>query len=171
MTTEEEIVLAAQAGDRQAFAELVERHKDWVYRLCYAIVRSHAEADDATQETMIHAWRELPKLRRADAWAGWLRRIAVRAAIDTTRSRPRTREVDPGAAPFADPATEAAGRDEMERALLRLEPRDRALVALRFYLDLDVPAVAATMGIPVGTAKSRLHRTLAHLRTVLESEP
>ncbi len=164
-------MLAARAGDTKAFAELVERHGIPVYRLCFAILRSHAEAEDAAQETMIHAWRELPKLRRPGAWSGWLRRIAVRSSIDVARSRRRLVEIDPAIPSLSrDPADGSADRDEMERALLTLAPSDRALLVLRFYIDLEVPDIAEAMGIPVGTAKSRLHRAIAQLRRILDGE-
>lgn len=171
MIRKEETVLAARAGNVEAFGRLVEADGTAVYRLCYSVLRSHADAEDAAQETFIRAWRELPKLREVAAWQGWLRRIAVRASIDRSRGLRRLREIRSEMKLVgADPAIASDARDEMGRAFGLLTADDRALLALRFYLDLQVPDVAKAMGIPLGTAKSRLHRALERLRHVLEAE-
>ena len=161
--------MAAQAGDRDAFAALLDGETTRAYRLARVIVRDELLAQDAVQEASIRAWRDLPRLRDAEKWPQWYRRIAVHAAIDQARRTPRQPPVD--VAPAVGDASEAvAQRDEVSRALRQLAPDERALLALRFAADLEVPDIADALGIPLGTAKSRLHRALAKLRVKLEQD-
>jgi RNA polymerase sigma-70 factor (ECF subfamily) len=89
----------------------------------------------------------------------------VRSAIDEARRDGRARRPGPILDPVTPDAADAlARRDLVARALARLGPDERALLALRFVADLEVPDLARTLGIPEGTAKSRLHRSLAKLR-------
>lgn len=163
-------MLAARAGNQGAFGDLVEAHATTTFRLCYAILRSPAEAEDAAQDAFVRAWRDLPKLRDAGSWQAWLRKIAVRTAIDRARSNRRFLAMRSEVRPVDDPAEAYGTRDEIGRAFMRLAADDRALLVLRFYVDLEVPDIAISMGIPLGTAKSRLHRALGRLRQVLETE-
>jgi RNA polymerase sigma-70 factor, ECF subfamily len=172
MASLEDLVMAAQVGSVEAFTRLIEAEAPAALRLCRAMLRTEAEAEDATQEAWIRAWRDLPSLRAPGAWSSWFRRITVRAAIDRARRR-SVREVsatefEPGAAPAVDDASIGTGeRDEMRRAFDGLSPDDRAVLALRFYADLEVPDVASALGIPLGTAKSRLHRALGRLEEAI----
>lgn len=168
------LVLAARSGDAAAFASLVHAETPAAYRLALSIVRSPAEAEDAVQEAFLRAWRDIGKLREAELWPAWFRRLTVRSALDQTRRRPRVREVDLELAtdvPGVELAVHPADRLELLAAFDRLSPDDRAILALRFYADLDIPDAAAALGIPLGTAKSRLHRALGRLREQLEQEP
>jgi len=169
------LVRQAQGGDVRAFEALVERHQRSVFALCYTILRSREEAEDAAQEAFVVAWERLPALAEPLAWKAWLRRIAVSRSIDAARRRARRHAVSPLAqsasgavGAVSDSAPLVASRDQIERALARLAPEDRALIALRFYLDLEVADAASAVGMRVGTAKSRLHRAMARLRTLLE---
>ena len=87
MASLEDLVMAAQVGSTEAFTRLIEAEAPAAMRLCRAILRSDAEAEDATQEAWIRAWRDLPSLRAPGAWPSWFRRITVRAAIDRGRRR------------------------------------------------------------------------------------
>ncbi len=175
MASLEDLVMAAQVGSTEAFSRLIEIEAPAALRLCRAILRSEVEAEDAIQDAWIRAWRDLPSLRAPGAWPSWFRRITVRAAIDRGRRR-SIREVSAerlGAAADVsvdDASVDVDARDEMRRAFDGLSPDDRAVLALRFYADLEVPDVATALGIPLGTAKSRLHRALARLeQEILES--
>jgi len=169
---EETLVAEARAGSVEAFSRLIDRDGAVCYRLCFAILRSHADAQDAAQATFVKAWRQLPSLRDVSAWSDWLRRIAVRTAIDTARhNRPRMVWLADSDAAQADPSVALADRMELEAAFVRLSTDDRAVLTLRFYLDLELPQVAAALGVPLGTAKSRLHRALQRLRIALEAVP
>jgi len=172
MPVPDEIVTAAGRGDRHAFAALVEMETTTAFRLAFAILGSHADAEDATQDAFIRAWRDLPSLRDPSRWPAWFRRLVVRSALDRVRRRPAEISLDPAVGhidpPGPDPIGPIASHDDLLQALARLSPDDRAVIALRFAADLEVPDVAAALGIPLGTAKSRLHRAVARLRARLE---
>lgn len=169
MTDGEALVSQAKAGSVCAFELLVRRDAPATYRLCYSILRSHHDAEEATQDAFVRAWRDLPRLREVTAWRAWLSHIAVRTSIDVARTVTRSRRsVYTDAAVAPDDAAAMARRQEVGAALMRISPEDRALLALRFYVDLELPQVAEALGIPLGTAKSRLHRTLNRIRPLLE---
>jgi RNA polymerase sigma-70 factor (ECF subfamily) len=172
MANRHELVIAAKAGDGDAFMDLVQIETPEAFRLGLAILRHPHDAEDALQEAFVRAWRELPGLRDAECWPAWFRRIAVNAAIDTGRRKKAFRIVPLGfhePPPMADSSAGLADRDEVSRAMGHLDANDRALLALRFGHDLELPDVAAALGIPLGTAKSRLHRALGRVRKELES--
>lgn len=167
--------MAARQGDADAFAALVEMDGPGGLRLARAIVARPADAEDALQEALLRAWRELPTLRDVARWPAWFRRIVVRCAVDAARRRGRVQEIPldvamPNASTWGgDPALGVPERDLARDALARLDPEDRALLALRYLVDLEVPDAAAVLGLRLGTAKSRLHRLLARLRRELEA--
>jgi RNA polymerase sigma-70 factor (ECF subfamily) len=169
---ERELVLAARLGDEVAFARLIESEAPRTYRAVLAVVRSPEDAQEVMQDATIRAWRQLRSLRDADSWPAWFRRIAVRQAFDRAghQGRIRLHEIT------LDSVEDEAGRDPSsgwaERAavmstLRLLATEDRALLGLRFGADLAVPDVAAALGIPLGTAKSRLHRALGRLAAAM----
>lgn len=158
------------AGDRHAFAALLETETVTAYRAALAILRSPDDARDAVQDAAVIAWQRLPELRNPAAWPPWFRRIAVRVALDERRHVRRTRDVHGVADPPLDRRDPMAGTDDrvvVLAALSRLPPADRALLGLRYGADLSVPDVAAALGLRLGTAKARLHRVLRTLRTEL----
>lgn len=160
------LVAAARARDRDAFARLVLIETPQAWRLSYSILRSTPDAEDALQDAFVTAWIRLPDLRDPGRWPGWFRRIVVSAAVDHYRRRRRRnlasfiRRVEP----ISDASGEVELRDTLDEQLASLEPVDRALLALRYGLDLEMVAVAAALGMPLGTAKSRVHRALQRLR-------
>lgn len=167
-----ELVVRAQRGDHDAFAVLA---RAFVARLDAAarlILRDTELARDGVQEGFISAWRNLPTLRDPDRFEAWLHRLVVRSCIDIVRRRGR-RPIEVELTPLDDPATadvttRIADRELLDQALRRLDPEWRAVVVLHFYLGMPLPAVAATLGIPIGTAKSRLHRSLAAMRLTID---
>jgi RNA polymerase sigma-70 factor (ECF subfamily) len=172
MATRHDLVIAARAGDGGAFMDLVQLETPDAFRLSLAILRHHSDAEDALQEAFVRAWRQLPGLRDPERWPAWFRRIIVSSAIDTGR-RKKARRIVPldyhEPPPMADSSAGLAARDEVTRIMGCLDANDRALLALRFGHDLELPDVAAALGIPLGTAKSRLHRALGRMRKELES--
>jgi RNA polymerase sigma factor (sigma-70 family) len=172
MATRHDLVIAARAGDGDAFMDLVQLETPDAFRLSLAIMRHYFDAEDALQEAFVRAWRELPRLHDPERWQAWFRRIVVSSAIDTGRRKQARRIVPLGyhePPPAADGSIGLAARDEVTRAMGHLDANDRALLALRFGHDLELPDVAVALGIPLGTAKSRLHRALGRMRKELES--
>lgn len=172
MANRHDLVSAAKAGDGDAFMDLVQIETPDAFRLSLAILRHPFDAEDVLQEAFVRAWREIPGLRDVDRWRAWFRRIVVNAAIDTARRKKAMRVVplafhEPP--PMADSSVGLAARDQVSQAMGHLDANDRALLALRFGHDLELPDVAAALGIPLGTAKSRLHRALGRMRKELES--
>jgi RNA polymerase sigma-70 factor (ECF subfamily) len=164
----------ARRGDREAFAELVRASGARLDATARLILRDPDLAQDAVQETLIRAWRSLPGLRDPDSFDHWLHSLAAHACLDLIRKRRRrVVEVELTSMDFTmalDETGHVADRDLLDRALARLEPEERAVVVLHFYLDLPLPRVASMLGIPSGTAKSRLHRSLGILRSSMSIE-
>ena len=168
------LVERARRGDRQAFAELVRASGARLDATARLILRDPHLAQDAVQETLIRAWRDLPGLRDPATFDHWLHSLVAHACIDQIRKgRRRVIEVELAPihdAPTHDSAAVIADRDQLDRVLARLEPEARAVVVLHFYLDLPLPRVADVLDIPIGTAKSRLHRSLGAMRSALTIE-
>lgn len=165
------LVERARQGDRDAFADLARASGARLDATARLILRDPDLAQDAVQETLIRAWRSLPGLRDPGSFDHWLHSLVVRACIDQIRRR-RRRVIEVEVSPILEPQTHddsvlIANRDQLDRALARLEPEARAVVVLHFYLDRPLPEVASMLGIPVGTAKSRLHRSMAVLRSTM----
>ncbi len=138
------------------------------------ILRDNELARDAVQEALVRCWRDLPTLRDVERFDGWLHRLLVNACLDLVRRRRRRAfEVEltqlqvPSTADFSRGVVE---RDLLDRALRAIEPDWRAIVVLHFYLGMPMPEIAGTLGIPLGTAKSRLHRAIGVLRTTVGAE-
>ncbi|HEX5826674.1 MAG TPA: sigma-70 family RNA polymerase sigma factor [Candidatus Limnocylindrales bacterium] len=171
-----ELVERARRGDHDAFTVLLDaslRRLDASARL---IVRDPDLARDAVQDAFIRAWRDLPGLRDPDRFDGWLHRLTVNACLDQLRRR-RRRPIEVEITPIDVPAQRddvaaLADRMQLDQALARLEPDHRAVVVMHYYLGMPLPEVAASLSIPVGTAKSRLHYALARMRvTVAGGDP
>jgi RNA polymerase sigma-70 factor (ECF subfamily) len=165
--------MAARGGDEEAFARLVDLEAPAAYRLALSIVRSPAEAEDAVQDAFVQAWRRIDSLHDPDRWSAWFRRLLVRCALEHARRRHLIREVDLEFAvdvPRLEPSPHPAEWLALISAFDRLDPSDRAILSLRFFADLDMEDVATALGVPLGTAKSRLHRSLGRLRERLGQE-
>jgi RNA polymerase sigma-70 factor (ECF subfamily) len=168
------LVERASGGDHDAFAVLVRASAPRLDAAARLILRDRELARDAVQDTYIRAWRSLPGLRDPDRFDGWLHRLLVRSCIDSIRrrrSRPLEIELQPLDGPeIADPALHVVDRELIDGALRRLDPTWRAVVVLHFFLGMSLPEAAATLGIPLGTAKSRLHRSLGLMRVALAAD-
>jgi RNA polymerase sigma-70 factor (ECF subfamily) len=139
------------------------------------ILRDPELARDAVQDSLIRAWRDLPKLRDPDRFDAWLHRLTVNSCIDQTRRRRRRPievELTPIHAPaVSDVSSALADRDQVDAVLRHLDERGRAIVVLHYYLGMPLTEVATTLGIPTGTVKSRLHRALEDMRFAMTTQP
>jgi RNA polymerase sigma-70 factor, ECF subfamily len=171
---DQELVRRARDGDRVAFASLVTASIDALDRVARLITRDPDRAQDAVQEALIKAWRDLPSLRDVDRFEGWLRQLLVRSCIDELRRRRRfsveVELIDSMHPHVTDSAISIGDRDALERGFRRLDPEQRALVVLYHYQGLPLGEVAKALRIPVGTAKSRLFRARETLRAALEAD-
>jgi RNA polymerase sigma-70 factor (ECF subfamily) len=170
-----ELVERAKRGDHAAFASLVDPRLARLDAAARLILRDAELARDAVQETLIRAWRDLPGLRDPDRFDAWLHRLAVNACLDLARRR-RRRPIEIelkglDADSSNDHASAVADRELVDLALRGLDPGHRAVVALHYLLGMPLPDVAAALGIPLGTAKSRLHFALAAMRMSTVAEP
>jgi RNA polymerase sigma-70 factor (ECF subfamily) len=168
-----ELVDRARRGDREAFAVLAGGAVDRLYAIARLILRDTELAEDATQEALVRAWRDLPSLRDAERFDAWLYRLVVRASADIGRHRRRWRaeiavlRTEPAE---SDRTSELADRDQVERGLRRLSDAQRTILTLHFYLGLSPSEAAEALAIPVGTAKSRLHYAIEALRAAVAAD-
>ena len=168
-----ELVDRARRGDREAFAVLAGGAVDRLYAIARLILRDAELAEDATQETLVRAWRDLPSLRDVERFDAWLYRLIVRACADIGRHRRRWRaEIAVLRTEPAEPdrTSELADRDQVERGLRRLGDAQRTILTLHFYLSLSPSEAAEALAIPVGTAKSRLHYAIEALRAAIAAD-
>ena len=179
------LVRRARTGDAAAVGVLVDSRIDRCYRLAWSILSNDADAADATQDALLAAWRQLPRLRDAAAFDGWLNRIVANAALMARRHRLRLREVSvapiqsDGVPHEPEPAPDLRARtafddvvdnDAIGRGFDRLRPQDRMILVLHPVEDRPVAEIARSLGIPVGTVKSRLHAARNALEKAMEAE-
>ena len=163
----------AQAGDHDAFAELVERHESMVYSLAYHFFNDRSRAEEVAQDAFLQLYRNLSTIETEAHLLFWLRQVTTRRCIDVTRrSRLKAvsledagelRAVDRPADPFLD--------RRLKKLLQELPDVQRAVVTLRYQEDLDPSEICRIVGMPVNTVKSHLHRALQALRRKLEKHP
>ena len=168
-----ELVERARSGDREAFGVLATGAVDRLYGIARVILRDTELAEDATQDALVRAWRDLPSLRDVDRFDAWLYRLIVRACADVGRHRRRWRAgitVLRDEPAESDRASEFADRDQLERGLRRLTDAQRTILAMNFYLGLSPSEAADALEIPVGTVKSRLHYALEALRAAIAAD-
>ena len=166
-------VALARRGDRDAFDRLAMQLVDRLYRIARLVLRDSERAEDAVQEALIRCWRDLPSLRHVDRFEAWTHRLLMHAIQDEFRRGSRQRAVISLLRPVtasADAAEDVATREQLGRGFQRLTLEHRAVLVLRLYLGLSLEETAATLGIPAGTAKSRLHYATQAMRDALEAD-
>jgi RNA polymerase sigma-70 factor (ECF subfamily) len=166
-------VLAAMGGDHDAFAALITIATSRLYAVALLILRDSDRAEDAVQEAFVRAWREVPRLRDADRFDAWLRRLVVNACYDEARRVTRRAEVSllsVGERSVLDTSAASAESDRVERAFRQLPLDQRSVLVLQHYEALSHTEIAATLGIPVGTVKSRVRYGVAAMRAALEAD-
>ena len=172
-----ELVLRAQDGDRAAYGQLVEQFERTVYSVCLNRLGNVGDALELTQDVFLHVMNRLDQLREPERFAGWLRQVAARMAINraTRRVAPQSVETDvlegAGASCHDDPLDSMISRERAERlwaGLERLKTLDReTLVA--FYIEGDsLIEIADRLNTPIGTIKRRLHTARKRLKAELQ---
>lgn len=181
LASEPELIRGARAGNRDAFDLLMARRLEPAFRTAMAILGHEADARDATQEVFVKAWRELRSLRDDSRFDAWFGRILVNTCRSALRRRYRSQDreipvdvLTAGAALTPHTAVRFEERtaflDQLERAFERLTAEDRALLVLHHFDHQSVATIAGSLGIPEGTAKSRLHSARRALERALEVE-
>jgi RNA polymerase sigma-70 factor, ECF subfamily len=168
-----DLVEAARRGDHEAFEVLATSAGDRLYAVARLILRSADLAEDAVQEALVRAWQQLPSLRDPDRFDAWLHRLVVNACADQGRQLRRWSQqvrVLPLNASTADDTKSVADREQLERAFSRLQLEQRTVVVLHYYSGYSAAEIAKTLGIPEGTARSRLHYATEALRAALEAD-
>ena len=161
-------------GDREAFGVLVVHTSDRLYAIATRILRDTELAEDALQGALLTAWRQLPTLRDPDRFDAWVRRLLVHACYAEARrqrswaANVRVLPVDGPAAP--DMLVSVADRDALDRAFRRLTIEQRAVFVLHHHVGLQLVEIAETLGVPAGTARSRLHYATRALRAAVEAD-
>jgi RNA polymerase sigma-70 factor (ECF subfamily) len=170
-----DLVERAGKGDHDAFAALVGATIARLEAVARLILRDPELARDAVQDAYFRAWRDLPGLRDPDKFDAWLHRLTVNCSLDVLRRR-RRRPIEVELTPatpqsMGDPTGHVVDRDELEHGFQHLAPDLRAILVLHYYVGMSMPTVAETLGIPLGTAQSRLHRALEGLRRAMGRRP
>ena len=169
-----DLVERAMRGDHDAFGMLVNLTSDRMFAIATRILRDVHLAEDALQSSLITAWRELPRLRDPDRFEAWVRRLLVHACYAEARrqrswaANVRVLPVDGPAA--ADELVSVSDRDALDRAFRRLTVEQRAVLVLHHHVGLPLVEIAETLGIPPGTARSRLHYATRLVRAALEAD-
>jgi RNA polymerase sigma-70 factor (ECF subfamily) len=171
-----DLVIRASNGDHAAFSELAASAIGGLYRIAYLILRNGELANDAVQTALITAWRDIRAVRDPDRFDAWLHRLTVRACYRAARKERRRRSAEVQLLPMHDLSSVedgerlAAVRDQLERGFRHLSPEERAVLVLHYYLDMPLAQGAATLGIPLGTMKSRLNRATQALRAAVDAQ-
>lgn len=171
MDDERRAVAGVPSARAEAFRALADRHLDSSYGLARAILRHRAEAEDATHDAFVTAWRKWETLRDPDLFERWFHRILVNTCRNRLRNTARRRGADLSSPLPPVPPDEYGTSDDrglLWPAMDRLSPDQRVVLSLRFYSDLSVDQIATRVGVRSGTVKSRLHRALVELRTTLD---
>lgn len=170
-----QLVERAARGEHEAFDALVRLASNRLYGIAYRILRDQYLAEDALQQTLITVWNELPKLRDPDRFDAWTYRLIVRAATAEARKASRgtttallPHDTDASRAP--DDYRTVVDRDELERGFSRIAAEQRAVLVLQHYAGLSQAQIADVLGIPIGTAGSRIHYAARALRAAIEAD-
>jgi RNA polymerase sigma-70 factor (ECF subfamily) len=183
----EAVVAAAQAGDEEAFARLVERHRRELQVHCYRMLGSFEDSEDLVQETFLRAWRRRETYQRRATFRAWLYRIATNACLDALERRPRTVQADTGEVPWLQPYPDellAPAADEPDAATVaketielaylvaiqHLPPRPRAVLILRDVLEWPAKDAAELLETSVAAVNSALQRARSTLKQQLPEQ-
>ncbi|HUQ78555.1 MAG TPA: sigma-70 family RNA polymerase sigma factor [Patescibacteria group bacterium] len=169
-----DLVMRAKRGDEEAFASLAVAAGGRLHAVAHRILRDTDLAEDATQQALLTIWRDLPQLRDPARFDAWSYRLLVRACYAegrrTRKWAPNLRLLPADGPQSADALGSVVDRDQLERGFRRLSVDHRAVVVLHHYLDMPLEAVAETLGVPLGTVRSRLLHAMRGLRAALDAD-
>jgi RNA polymerase sigma-70 factor (ECF subfamily) len=170
-----ELVRRAAKGEHEAFDALVRLASNRLYGIAYRILRDQYRAEDALQQALINIWNELPRLRDPDRFDAWTYRVIVRAATAEARRAGATPTApllpaDADASRAPDDYRAVADRDQLERGFSRISAEQRAVLVLQHYAGLSQAEIADVLGVPLGTAGSRIHYAVRALRAAIEAD-
>lgn len=167
------VVERAKGGDVEAFTNLVHEISGSLFAVAYRILRESSAAEDALQNALLSTWQQLPRLRDIANFEAWTYRILVRACYAESGRRrlftANVRALDGVGPSSTDGARALVDRDELGQAFSQIPVEQRAVFVLHHYLGLPLVEIAEILGIPAGTARSRLYTATRSLRTVMEA--
>jgi RNA polymerase sigma-70 factor, ECF subfamily len=173
-TPDEELVLSAKAGSREAFEALVRRYQEPVYFLCYRYVRDHDTAAELAQRAFVRAMDSIRDLRQAEIFRSWLFKIAVNLALNHLRDASKfvsESPVEGAVAPEAQALMEAAETARgLQSAVSRLPNKQRMIVELRVYQELSFRDIAQALDTTANAAKVGFHHAIKNLRRILVTD-
>ena len=171
---DDELVRRAQAGDQEAFEALILANHARLLRIAHGVLRDRHAAEDATQQAFIDIWQDIRRLRDPGKFEGWSYRLLLRVCYSEAKRMPRwipDTAIPPSAMPrVGDVFGVVVDRDQLNRGFQQLSPDHRAVIVLRYLMDLPVEQVAEALDIPRKTVYSRLGRAMDALRSALEAE-
>jgi RNA polymerase sigma-70 factor, ECF subfamily len=171
--TDGDLVSRAQSGQLDAFEELVRKHRLATYRVALRMLADESDAEDATQDAFVQAWRNLGGFRADAAFSTWMYRIVTNRCLNMLRARRRTEELpDDREAPASRPDRIAEARwqvEDLKLAILRLTPEQRAPLVLRELQGCTYEEIAEALDLSIPAVKSRLHRARLELLTAMGS--
>ena len=180
MVEEPDLIVRAKHGDVQAYEALVQQHETLAFRAAYLITRDEHDAADIAQDAFVRAYHALGTFRADAPFRPWLLRIVTNLALNRLQANRRrlnmteryTRQaiIETGQLSIDGLVIQRDQRQRLLQAVGQLSPVQQALISLRYFLELPEAEVAATLKIPLGTVKSRLHRTLARLREIIQAD-
>ena len=169
-----DLVVRAQRGDKEAYALIAAGIADRFLAVARRILRDIDLAEDATQQALLAIWQDLPRLRDPDRFEAWSYRLLVHACYAEGRKErrwvPNLRLLPVDESMADDDLSSVIDRDQLERGFHRLSIDHRAVVVLHHYLDIPLDRVAEILGIPTGTAHSRLHHAMRAMRAALDAD-
>ena len=169
-----DLVILAQHGDKSAFALIAARIADRFLAVSRRILRDLDLAEDATQQALLSIWQDLPDLRDPARFDAWSYRLLVHACYAEGRKErrwaPNLRLLSGDEPHAVDDLSSVVDREQLERGFRRLSIDHRTVVVLYHYLDMPLDGIAEVLGIPVGTAHSRLHHAMRGMRAALEAD-
>lgn len=177
---EQSVIARAQRGELEAYERLVRQYEPLAFRTAWFITHDEQEAAEAAQDAFLRAYRALGSFRLGQPFRPWLLRIVTNLALNRVQAAQRRTQMTErfgqlmlASADNPTPERRLAEREQSERlvqAVAKLSHDEQALIALRYFLELPEIEVAQALNVPLGTIKSRLHRTLARLREIIQRD-